>query len=390
MPRSFPDRLRHCACALFCLMALLCMPQGHAAAPAPGDPVQVKWVKLRAERDDGAMSLDGIVITQMRGTLIRARKAEGAGLSNNFDNGRWALTGQVHIEYEDFVLDADAATVVFANRFIQSIQVQGEPARFSRSGKVANRPYKGTAQAISFNGTKRQVRFTGHSWFSYGPDEGNSDKPLLYDLDSASVSSEDDGSGSLINMTIQGRLQVKCSDMRAVRGDGTMLLEDLVMTHAGGTRVTAGRAEGSELSEGPANSSWKFTDGVRVEHDRFVMDAGTANVVFASQLVNWIDVRGEPARFSHPGNVAGWPYSGTAEEITFDGQKRQVRFPGHSRFTYGPHHGDSSQPLVYGLDTGLLEGEKVSDPKASINMTIERDEKGRMALSQKPDRSKPR
>jgi len=365
---------------LICLVALLCMLQTHAA-PAPAGPVQVKWAELRAERDDGTMSMDGIVITQMQGTLIRARKAEGAELSNNFDNGRWALTGQVHIEYEDFVLDADAATVVFTNRLIQSIQVQGGPARFSRPGKVADRPYKGTAQAIGFNGAKRQMRFTGHSWFSYGPSEGNSDKPLLYDLDSATLSSEDDGSGSRINMTIQGRLQVTCSHMRAVRGDGTMLLEELVMTHAEGTRVTAGKAEGSELSAGTENSRWNFADGVRVEYDRFVMDASSATVVFANQLINWIDVRGQPARFSHPGNVSGWPYSGTADAITFDGLKRQVRFPDHSRFSYGPDRGDSALPLVYELDTGVVRSEKASNPDASISLTFERDEQGRLAPS---------
>jgi lipopolysaccharide export system protein LptA len=383
MPRLYPDRQHRRAPALICLIALLGLPHGHAAQ-APASPVVVNYEGVSFTRDDRSALLDRVVITQVEGTLIRASKAEGSKLANGFDSGHWVLTGKVHIEYEDFVLDADAATVVFANRFIQSIQVHGEPARFSRPGKIAGQPYKGTAQKIGFDGAKRQVRFTGHSWFSYGPSEGNSDKPLVFDLDSASLSSEDDGSSSTINMTIQGRLQVQCSRLRAVRGDGTMLLEELVMTQGPGTLVTAGKAEGSQLSEGTDNSHWRFADQVHVEYDRFAMDASTATVEFANQLIKWIEVRGQPARFSHPGKVAGWPASSTADAITFDGLKKQVRFPDYSRFSYGPHRGESQLPLVYELDTGVFRSEKGNNPDASINMKFDRDEQGRIAPSQKP------
>lgn len=386
MPRLLPEHLRGGLPALICLAALLCPPPGRAAAAATS-PLQVGWELLRATRDDETMLMDGVVIRQAQGTLIRARKAEGSNIDNRFINSRWVLTGQVHIEYDSFVLDAEAATVVFANNLIQSIQVRGEPARFSRPGAVADRPYRGTAQAIAFDGAKRQVRFSGHSWFSYGTSEGISDRPLVYDLGSEALSSENDGSGNPINMTIQGRLQVKCEHLRAMRGDGTMVMEGLAMTQPQGGLVTAGKAEGSELSDGTDNSRWKFSDHVHVEYERVVMDADTGTVLFADQLASWIEVRGEPARFSHPGTVAGWPISGTADAITFDGGKRQVRLADRSRFAYGPHRGDSPKPLVYELDTGALWSEKGSNPDAPINMTFDRDERGRIAPSRQPDRS---
>jgi lipopolysaccharide export system protein LptA len=387
VPPSFPEHRRRRLRALAGLAALLCLAQVRAAA-VPGNPLQVGWELLRATRDDETMLMDDVVIRQAQGTLIRASKAEGSNIDNRFMNSHWVLTGKVHIEYDSFVLDAESATVVFANNLIQSIQVRGAPARFSRPGMVADQVYRGTAQAIAFDGGRRQVRFTGQSWFSYGTSEGISDKPLVYDLGSSTLSSENDGSGTPINMTIQGRLQVKCDELRAMRGDGTMLMAGLVMTQPRGGLVTASKAEGSGLSEGTDDSRWNFSDQVHVEYERFVMDADTATVQFASQLIQWIEVHGRPASFSHPGKAAGWDYSATAGMITFDGDKRLVRFTDHTRFAFGPHRGDSPKPLVYELDTGVFRSEPGSDPDASINMTFERDAQGRITPPQKPDRSK--
>jgi lipopolysaccharide transport protein LptA len=362
MPRLLPDRLwRRGAAAFICLVALLCLPPGHAA-PAPADPVQVKWKNLVALHDDDTTSLDGVVITQVQGTLIRARKAEGSRVSNKFADSHWALTGQVHIEYDGFVLDADAATVIFANSLIQSIQVQGAPAKFSRPGKIAGRSYQGTAQAIGFDGAKRQVRFTGRAWFSYGPSEGTSDKPLVYDLNTAILSSEKGGSTDApVNMTIQGKLKVQSDSLRAVRDDGTVQLDGVVITQAPGTLIRAGRAEGSELSNGSGNSLWKLTAPVHVEHKNFVLDAEDATVAFASELVRTIDVHGSPATFSHPGKVAGRPYLGNAQAIGFDATKQQVRFTGRSWFSYASCEGTSEKPMIYNLGSGAYHNEKTDD-----------------------------
>lgn len=203
MPRLFPDRLRRAAPALLCVTALLCLPRGHAA-PTLANELKVNFDSMLAVRDDGTMLLDKVLITQTQGTLIRASKAEGSELSGGYSNSHWVLTGEVHIEYDDGVLDADAATVVFANQLIQSIEVHGAPAKFSHPGKIAGQPFTGSAEAIAFDGVKRHVRLTGHSWFSYGPNEGNSEQPLVYEIDTAVLRSEKGSNpDASINMTIQ-------------------------------------------------------------------------------------------------------------------------------------------------------------------------------------------
>jgi lipopolysaccharide export system protein LptA len=193
MAFSIPDRPRRGVAVVPWLVMLLPVALGCAAATPPGK-LDVKFDVLKElNLNAGTLIADGIEITNGPGTLIKADAAQGSQITDNKENSHWVLNGNVHIEYEGSVLDADSATVAFANRIIKSIEVHGTAARFSHPAKTAGQRYEGRAEDIYFDGEKRQVRFTGEPWFSFGSRECTSDKPLLYSLDSTVLSSESDG-----------------------------------------------------------------------------------------------------------------------------------------------------------------------------------------------------
>jgi lipopolysaccharide transport protein LptA len=195
MAPSFPDRRRRGFLALLAgLGALSCRLPGFAA-DVGNEAVQYTGHNLRLHVNEGSFQLDDVQLRQPPDTLITAASGEASGLaaSDNADNSRWTLMGMVHIEHEGTVLDADSAVVVFANRRILSIEVLGSPARFSRPTKTPGQRFMGTSESIAYDGQKRQVRFSGHPWYSFGAYEGTADTPLVYDLDSGLLSSEESG-----------------------------------------------------------------------------------------------------------------------------------------------------------------------------------------------------
>jgi lipopolysaccharide transport protein LptA len=156
--------------------------------------------------DAGTIQFEQFVLSQAPATLIRAGKASSTGVSaGNNDNSNWNLTGPVHVEYQQAVLDADSAKVAFAARMIQSVNVQGAPARFTHPAKKPGQVFQGRADSIAFDNDRRQVRFNGHVWYSLGNgSDGSSDKPMIYDLESSVVRSEEDNApGSRVRLKIR-------------------------------------------------------------------------------------------------------------------------------------------------------------------------------------------
>ncbi|HTQ35557.1 MAG TPA: LptA/OstA family protein [Steroidobacteraceae bacterium] len=175
--------------------ALLCLSPGRAAA-ASAAPILAGGENVRTNLNAGTTQWDDFVLHQAPDTVITATRAEGSNLpGGSNDNGHWSLTGKVHIEYQGSVLDADTATVVFAGGQLQSIEVHGRPALFSHPTRTAGVVCRGRADTIDFDGTKRQVSFTGHVEYSYGVNEGTSDKPMIYELDSSVLRSVGEDAG---------------------------------------------------------------------------------------------------------------------------------------------------------------------------------------------------
>lgn len=392
MAPSVCDRRGRAALASICLAALMFVQLAFGAVPS--NPLDVGWRRLNGNLNDDTQRFEGLVIRQQPGTLISAQNATGIGISEDYDNSRWNLSGNVHIEYDGAVLDADRATVVFANRQVRSIDVQGAPAKFTRPGKDATQPYRGSADAIFFDGAKRQVRFTGHAWFSFGPNEGNSTTPLVYDINQATLWNEKGAPGSATAVTVNERIRANAEaasrfdltfdEWKYNLNDGSLTAKGLSIRQVPGTLLTADNATGTGVGDSYENSRWTLAGKVHIENDATVMDADTANVNFANRVMKSADVRGAPASFTHTGAVPDRTFRGTAQSIAFDSTRRQARFAGHIDFEMGAGKGTSEKPIIYDIGKGTYRNENAPGAPP-ISVTIR--EKQKVPPPRTPDRN---
>jgi lipopolysaccharide export system protein LptA len=389
MRSSFRDKRRRILLAMLMGGATLtCMLPG-LAARAPAASIQVHN-KGQAQMDFNAgtqLLEQDVTIRQAPDTFIRADKAEGSNMTDgNFDNGHWVLSGKVHIEFEGTVLDANSATVIFEDSRIQSIVVQGTPARFSHPTGTTGERNQGQANTITYDGNRRQIRFAGQTAYAFGPYEGSSDKPLTYSLDTTGITSEKGGSDdSRIIFTFRN-MQASARFWRANISDGTQVLEqDVELRRTPGTLIRAEKAEGSNLTDGYDEGQWTLTRRVQIEYEDAALDADTAAVAFGAGEVRSIQVRGTPARFSYPAGNSGQRFEGRADTISFDAEKRQVRVAGHpSRYTFGIDQGSSDKPLLYELDKGAFRSEDTGDADARVRGTF--NPGNRVPTPRTPDR----
>lgn len=335
------------------------------AARAPSASIELSYKgRMYLNLNAGTQQLEqDVTLRQAPDTLIRADKAEGSNLPDgDYDNGHWKLSGQVHIEFNGVVLDADSATVAFADGRIRSINVLGKPARFSHPAGATGQRNEGRAANIAYDGNTREVRFSGRTAYAFGPYEGTADKPLVYELDTTVIRSEAGTDDSRIMFSFRN-MQASARNWRANIDKGTQLLElDVELRQAAGTLITAGKAEGKNLLEGYDNGQWTLSQQVRIEHDDAILEAASGSVTFAAGRARSMQALGTPARFSFPTGRAGKRFTGRADSIRFDVDAREVRVVGKpSRYTLGLDEASSDKPLLYLLDGGILKSDSTGD-----------------------------
>jgi len=186
MARSFPD-LR--------LAAGLLLAAG-AAWAAQGKvtldnrtPIEFEGGCFKANLGAGTLESCDAVLRQGPRTLIRAKNASARGLSSEgLEDGQWQFSNGVHIEFEDAVLDADSATVVFADNRLKEVQVKGTPeapARFSHQVKDAPQRNQGRAATIDYEAASATLRLAGGTWYTDGRNEVNT-ASMLYNMNDGS------------------------------------------------------------------------------------------------------------------------------------------------------------------------------------------------------------
>lgn len=187
MARSFPDRL----CPALIAATLLCLQPTLAAKVEPRidteTELKVEGNNPQGDLNKGTLRMSDVVIRQGPTTTIRAAEARARGLKD--DGGTtWDLSGGIHIEFSNVVLDADSATVAFSSQRIISVRVQGKPARFSHQQPNAVRR-DGRATNIDYDARTANLRLSGGTWLSDGRSDYES-PVLLYNLNSGSVSND--------------------------------------------------------------------------------------------------------------------------------------------------------------------------------------------------------
>jgi lipopolysaccharide transport protein LptA len=209
MALAFRTKRRHDLLWLLTAATLQWLQPAHAAAIARDQPVQVS-----AESSQGvsleSMNLVNPVVTQGK-TLLKALKGEGTSPDGDAGNSTWKFTGDVHLEFDGAVMDAQAATAVFVNHRLVSVVVQstapnlpkklvhatlktavldvdnatasladgsirtiqavGAPAQFSYQLKKQARRITGHADRVDYDGVKDSIRFSGDTGYTDGNSE---------------------------------------------------------------------------------------------------------------------------------------------------------------------------------------------------------------------------
>jgi lipopolysaccharide transport protein LptA len=181
--------------ALLAATTLLALVIGHAANADRGD-IQISGNNLKGNINAGTQSMDDFVLKQ-GSNLINAKKSSGSGLADGRANSTWDLKGEVHIEFDGAVLDADAATVKFVDSRIRTIHVNGAPARFSQPLKTGDRVVKGRAAIIDYDAATSLVQFSGGTQFDYVGNQITTDK-LTYNMNDSSISPSQNRSQGII------------------------------------------------------------------------------------------------------------------------------------------------------------------------------------------------
>lgn len=171
MPRSpFETAARRGSAGAGLLLALLMAAgwpvPGRTAAGLSGELVIQDARNWVVNSHDDTWSWENVVITHGPDTRITASKGHGARLAGGVVELN--LSGAVHIEFGEARLDADTATMVFRDQELVSVQVRGSQAQFSHQLEGYSRRINGTADAISYESSSGNVRFSGNTFWTDG------------------------------------------------------------------------------------------------------------------------------------------------------------------------------------------------------------------------------
>jgi lipopolysaccharide transport protein LptA len=190
MARSFPDLVL--ASALLLAAGTASAAQGKIAIDTR-TPIEFEAGPACFKANPGAGTLEACDVTLRQGpeTQIKAKNAKARGLSTEgVGNVEWQFSNGVHLEFEDAVLDADSATVLFVDNRLKEVHVKGsrsEPARFSHQIKDAPRRNQGRAATIDYDSDSTVLRLAGGTWYSDGRNEVNT-ASLVYNMNDGSFS----------------------------------------------------------------------------------------------------------------------------------------------------------------------------------------------------------
>jgi len=195
MARFFPDRV-----VVAALLIAGALSPAFAASPTVDKKTPIDWKEgekhcFRADFNAGTLTLCDVTLTQGSTTRITAEHASAKGLSDN-NNGEWLLTGTVHIEFNNVILDADSATVVFAQDRLQRVHVKGAPSRFSQQLKDPARRNQGRAATIDYDSQKDVLQLTGDTWYTDGRNVVET-AAFTYNLNDGSIFSSERVKGTI-------------------------------------------------------------------------------------------------------------------------------------------------------------------------------------------------
>lgn len=151
MAPSFLSIPRLCALTLAVALA--------ASAQDDGEELQFASQSVMLDGPTNMMRAQGPRITQGDLTIV-ADDALATGFE--FDEaGEFRLTGNVRLEVETAVMEADSAVFTFADRQLSRGELEGAPVSFSDTDAATQRSITGRAGKMSYDNVARTLRMTG-------------------------------------------------------------------------------------------------------------------------------------------------------------------------------------------------------------------------------------
>jgi len=353
-----------------------------AAAPTLDrkTPIEIKEGKgcFSANLTAGTLQACDVTLTQGPNTRITADHAAAKDLADD-NNGEWELTDKVHIVFDDAVLDADSATVTFANDRLQKIHVKGTPSRFSHQIKDSARRNQGRAATIDYDARTDLLRLSGNTWYSNGSNNVEVETAAYsYNLNDSSISDTDQ-----VKATIDRKTPIEIKEGKGCFGAnltaGTLTACDVTLTQGPNTRITAEHAAAKGLAD-DNNGEWKLTGKVHVEFDNAILDADSATAIFADDRLQKIHVKGTPSRFSHQLKDSARRNHGRAATIDYDAQTALLRLSGDTWYSNDSNNVEVKTPAyTYNLNDSIVSA---SD---QVNVNIQPNK--RVPPPRTPDRA---
>jgi lipopolysaccharide transport protein LptA len=153
MARSAPSSLRHCALALVCAFA--------ADAQSNNDNEELEFSSGRVVLDGQTNMLRAQSPRITQGDLMIAADDALATGFEFADAGEFRLTGNVRVEIDSAIMEADSAVFTFADGRLSRGELDGSPVSFSDVDEATQRRVTGHAGKISYDNVARTLRMLG-------------------------------------------------------------------------------------------------------------------------------------------------------------------------------------------------------------------------------------
>jgi lipopolysaccharide transport protein LptA len=124
---------------------------------------------LTIDRKSNLIHLRGPRITQ-EDMSIRADEALATSLDFE-EQSEWQFSGNVRIEVDAAVLEADSAVFAFADDRLSRAELRGNPASITDMSTERREPVRGSANRLFYDYVERTLRLTDNVWLYKGRNE---------------------------------------------------------------------------------------------------------------------------------------------------------------------------------------------------------------------------
>lgn len=163
-----------------------------APLAAPASSQQHETITLDAQSSELDLKSNNVTFRKVRitqgTTSVTADQGQATGQAGglNFDNSVWQFHGNVHMVFDQGVLNADNAEINFRHKLLSTAVAHGRPAEFQQPLQKTGKLAKGRANTIDYDAARGVVRLIDNAWLSDGQNEMRGET-LKYNVQAQSI-----------------------------------------------------------------------------------------------------------------------------------------------------------------------------------------------------------